>query len=49
MFGLLVEVVLSYAVDQGSIPGSAQLRQESDVGQKIANSAIFFFYKNLKF
>ena len=46
MFGLLVKVVGSSAVDTGSIPDSSKLRQKSVVGQEIANSAIFFiFYK----
>ena len=40
MFGLLVKVVGSHAVDQGSIPGSLQLRQKCDVGQKL-NFVIF--------
>ena len=42
MFGLLVKVVGSFAVDPGLIPGSSQLRQESGAGQEIANSAIIF-------
>ena len=42
MFGLLVKVVGSSAVDPVLIPGSLQLRQKSGVGQEIANSAIFF-------
>ena len=35
MFGLLVKVAGSCAIDQGSIPGSLQLRQKSGVGQEI--------------
>ena len=49
MFGLLVKVVESYVVDQGSIPGRLQLRQESGVGQKIEILQFFLFFKNLKF
>ena len=49
MFGLLVKVVANSAVDPGYIPGSAQLRQKSDVRQEIANSAIRLFFQNLKF
>ena len=37
MFGLLVKVVGSSAIDWGLIPGELQLRQESGVGQEIAN------------
>ena len=49
VFGLLVKVVANSAVDPGYIPGSAQLRQKSDVRQEIANSAIRLFFQNLKF
>ena len=51
MYGLLVKVVGqgSSIVDTGSIPGSLKFRQKSVVGQDIANSAIFSFFKNLKF
>ena len=60
MFGLLVKVVGSSAVDPGSIPGTsqlrqkcvvgqAQLRQKCVVGQEIANSANSLIFKNLKF
>ena len=49
MFGLLVKVAGSSAVEAGLIPGSSQLRQKSVVGQEIANSAVFLFFKNLKF
>ena len=42
MFGLLVKVVGSYAVDLGLIPGSLKLSEKSVVGQEIANYAIFF-------
>ena len=35
MFGLLVKVVGSYAVDPGSIPGNSKLRQKSVVGQEL--------------
>ena len=45
MFGLLVKVVGSYAVDTGSIPGSLKLRQKSVVGQEIANLQIWDFLK----
>ena len=45
MFGLLVKVVGSYAVDPGSIPGSSKLRQKSVVGQEIANLQIWDFLK----
>ena len=38
-------MVGSSAVDQGLISGSLQLRQKSVVGQEIANSANFIFYK----
>ena len=38
MFGLLVKVVRSSAVDTGSIPDGSKLRQKSVVGQEIANS-----------
>ena len=31
------------------LQGSSQLRQKSVVGQEIANSAVFLFFKNLKF
>ena len=48
MFGILVKVVGSSAIDPGLIPGSLQLRQESGILQEIANSAIFIFLK-LKF
>ena len=46
MFGLLVKVIGSFAVDPGSIPGSFQLRQKSVVGQEIAD---FLLFINLKF
>ena len=49
MFGLLVKVVGSSAIDTGLIPDSSKLRQKSVVGQEIANSAIFLFFKNMNF
>ena len=45
----LVKVVGSSAIDSGLIPGSSKLGQKSVVAQEIANSAIFLFFKNLKF
>ena len=39
--GLLVKVVGSYPIDQSSIPGSFQLRQQSVVGQEIGNFLLF--------
>ena len=45
MFGLLVKVVGSSAIDPGLIPGNLQLGQESGIVQEIANSAIFYFFK----
>ena len=47
--GLLLKVVGSSVVDPGSIPGVSKLRQKSVIGQEIGNSAIFLFFKNLKF
>ena len=44
MFGLLVKVVRSSAVDTGSIPDSSKLKQKSAIGQEIANSAIFILF-----
>ena len=49
MFGLLVKVVGSYAVDPGSIPGSSKLRQKSVVEQQIANLEIWDFFKTWNF
>ena len=40
MFGLLVKVVGSSAI-AGSVAGSSQLRQKSDVEQEIANFCRF--------
>ena len=42
VFGLLVKVGETHAIDQGLIPGSSWLRQKSGVGQEIANSEIFY-------
>ena len=41
MFGLLAKVVGNYPVDQGLIPGSLQLRQNSAIGQEIGNFWLF--------
>ena len=41
MFGLMVKVVESPAVDPSSISGSLQLRQKSGVGQEIENFEFF--------
>ena len=40
VFGLMVKVVGTKAVDVGLIPGSSQLRQKRVIGQQIANFAI---------
>ena len=45
----MVLVVGCLAADQDLIPDNAQLRQKSGVGQDIANSAIFYFFKTWNF
>ena len=45
MFGLLVKVVGNYAVDLGSVPGSKQVKQNSDVEQKLQILQIWDFLK----
>ena len=47
MFDSLVKVIGSSAIDPASILGSSKLRQNCGVGQEIANSAGFLFFKNL--
>ena len=49
MFGLLVKVVESSSIDMGSIPGSLQVRQKSDVGQKLKFLQICDFFKTWNF
>ena len=43
MFGLLVKVVGSLAVDPGFIPGSSQLRHKSGIGHWTRNCKILKF------
>ena len=45
VFGLLVKMVGSYAVDLGSIPDTSQVRQKSDVEQKLQIFKIWDFFK----